>query len=82
MKFQSKTTVSLYRCAMIEIVFFDTISDFAKFIAPCRANNSTNQTLLHTSSHYCDEDVCMVGLVDLRARHSAKIQAKKGYFTS
>jgi hypothetical protein len=30
---------------MIEIVSYDPISDFAKFIAPCRANNSSNQTL-------------------------------------
>jgi hypothetical protein len=73
MKFQSKTTVSLHRCAMIEIVFFDTIiSDFAKFIAPCRANNSTSQTL-RTCSFKCAEDVYIVGLVDLRAHHSAKI---------
>jgi hypothetical protein len=26
-------------------------------------------------------DDCMVGLVIIRARHSAKIRAKKGYFT-
>jgi hypothetical protein len=66
---------------MIEIVFYNPISDFAKFIAPCRANNSTNQTL-RTSSFKCAEDACMVGLVDLRARHSAKIRAKRWYFTS
>jgi hypothetical protein len=51
---------------MITIVFFDTISDFARILAPCRANNSTNQTL-QTSSIKCAEDVCMVGLVDLTA---------------
>jgi hypothetical protein len=57
------------------------MSDFARFSAPCRANNSTNQTL-QTSSYKCAEDVCMVGLVDLRACHSANIRAKTGYFTS
>jgi hypothetical protein len=60
--------------------FFDTISDFAQILAPCRAINSTNPTL-QTSSIKCAEDVCMVGLVDLRARHSAKIRAKNWYFT-
>jgi hypothetical protein len=53
----------------------------ARILAPCRANNSTNQTL-RASSYKCAEDVCMVGLVDLRARHSAKIRAKEGYFTA
>jgi hypothetical protein len=66
---------------MIEIVFLIRFRDFAKFIAPCQANNSTNQTL-RTSSFKCAEDVCMVGLVDLRAHHSAKIRAKTWYFTS
>jgi hypothetical protein len=66
---------------MITIDFFDMMSDFARFLAPCRANNSTNQTL-RTSSYKCAEDVCMVGLVDLRARHSAYIRATKGYFTN
>jgi hypothetical protein len=51
---------------MITIVFTDMMSDFARILAPCRANNSTNQTL-HTSSYYSAEDVCMVGLVNLRA---------------
>jgi hypothetical protein len=57
---------------MITIVFFDTISDFARILATCRANNSTNQTL-RTSSFKCVEDGRLVGLVYLRARHSAKI---------
>jgi hypothetical protein len=57
------------------------MSDFTRFLAPCRANNSTNQTL-RTSSYKCAEDVCMVGLVDLRARHSANIRAKNWYFTA
>jgi hypothetical protein len=32
--FRAKTANSLHRCAMIEKVFSDTISDFAKFIPP------------------------------------------------
>jgi hypothetical protein len=36
-----KTPISLHRCAMIEIVFFDTDSDFAKFIALCPPIKST-----------------------------------------
>jgi hypothetical protein len=31
-EFWSKTAVSLHRCAMIGILLFGTISDFAKFI--------------------------------------------------
>jgi hypothetical protein len=57
------------------------MSNFARFLDPCQANNSTNQTL-RTSSYKRAEDVCMVGLVDLRARHSANIRAKRWYFTS
>jgi hypothetical protein len=44
---------------MITLVFFDMIGDFARFLAPCRANNSTNQTL-RTSSYKCAEDACIV----------------------
>jgi hypothetical protein len=66
---------------LITIVFFGSISDFAPFLAPCQANSSTNQTL-QTSSLKCVEDGCLVGLVDLRARHSTKIQAKNWYFTA
>jgi hypothetical protein len=40
-----------------------------------KAVKSTNQTM-HSSSYKCAEDGCLVGLVDLRARHSAKIRAK------
>jgi hypothetical protein len=77
-----KMTVSLHRCALIAVVsFLDTMSDFAQILAPCRANNSTHPTLHTSSSYYSAEDVCMVGLVGLRARHSANIQEKKGYFT-
>jgi hypothetical protein len=65
---------------MIEKVFSDTISDFALILAPCRALKSTNLTI-QSSSFKCTEGGCLVGLVDLRARHSAKIRAKKWYFT-
>jgi hypothetical protein len=34
MEFLSKAAISLHRCAMITIVFFRPISDFAKFIPP------------------------------------------------
>jgi hypothetical protein len=34
MEFWQKSAVSLHRCAMITIVLFDTMSDFAKFIPP------------------------------------------------
>jgi hypothetical protein len=57
------------------------MSDFAQILAPCRAIKSTNLTL-HRPVLECKEGLCMVGLVDLRARHSANIRAKKGYFTS
>jgi hypothetical protein len=66
---------SLHRCAMITVVFFDTMSDFAQILAPCRAIYSTYQTI-RSAAIQCKEDVCMVGLVDLRACHSAKIRAK------
>jgi hypothetical protein len=56
------------------------MSDFARILAPCRASNSTNQTI-HSATIECKEGLCMVGSVDLRARHSANIRAKKGYFT-
>jgi hypothetical protein len=63
---------------MIEKAFFDPISDFALILAPCRALKSTNPTI-QSSSYKCNtEDGCLVGLVDLRARHSAKIRAKNG----
>jgi hypothetical protein len=52
-----------------------------RILAPCRANNSTNQTL-RTSSFKCVEDGRLVGLVDLRARHSAEIRPKNWYFTA
>jgi hypothetical protein len=57
------------------------MSDFAQILAPCRANNSTHPTI-HMAAIECKVAICMVGLVDLRARHSANIRAKKGYFTA
>jgi hypothetical protein len=45
----------------------------AQILAPCQANISTNQ-------FKCVENRCLVGLVDLRARHSAKIRATNWYF--
>jgi hypothetical protein len=38
-------------------------------------------TKLHSPAIECKEDLCISRLVDLRALHGAKIQAKKGYFT-
>jgi hypothetical protein len=68
---------------MIEKAFFDPISDFALILAPCRALKSANPTIhsVFSASFKHAEDGCMVGLVDLRARHSAKIQVKNWYFT-
>jgi hypothetical protein len=60
---------------MIEKAFFDPISDFALILAPCRALKSTNPTI-HLSSYKCAADECMVGLVIIRARHTAQIRAK------
>jgi hypothetical protein len=57
---------------MIIIVFSDTISDFALILALCRARTIIIPTI-HSSSFKHAEDGCMVGLVIIRARHSAKI---------
>jgi hypothetical protein len=48
------------------------ISDFARILAPCRAINSTDQTI-RSAAIECKVAICIVGLVDLRARHSANI---------
>jgi hypothetical protein len=48
---------------------------FALFLAMCRAPVITNPTI-HMSSYLSNEDVCMDGLVIIRARHTAKIRAK------
>jgi hypothetical protein len=66
---------------MIRLIFLDTMSDFAQILAPCQARKSTNPTI-HSAALEGKVAMCMVGLVDLRARHSAKIRAKRGYFTA
>jgi hypothetical protein len=48
---------------------------FALILVVCRAGIITNPTI-HMSSYPSNEDVCMVGLVIIRARHTAKIRAK------
>jgi hypothetical protein len=52
------------------------MSDFARFLAPCGARKSTNRTI-HMAAIECKVAMCMVGLVDLRARHSAKNRVKR-----
>jgi hypothetical protein len=61
---------------MIEIVFSDTMSDFAQILALCRARIITILTL-HMGAILCKLPMCMVGIVIIRAQHSAKIRAKK-----
>jgi hypothetical protein len=51
------------------------MGDFAQILAPCRANKSTNPTI-RSAAIECKEGLCTIGLVDLRALHSAKIRAK------
>jgi hypothetical protein len=65
---------------MIKIAFSEKMSDFAQILALCLARVITIQTI-QSSSACLKLDDCMVGLVIIRARHSAKIRAKKGYFT-
>jgi hypothetical protein len=55
------------------------MGDFAQISAPCRAINSTNQ-IIRSAAIECKEAMCMIRLVDLRARHSANVSAKRGYF--
>jgi hypothetical protein len=54
------------------IIFFDTMSDFAKIIALSRAMNLTNPIRQGPSLCY-SEGTCLIGLVELIARHSANI---------
>jgi hypothetical protein len=63
---------------MIKIAFFDTMSEFARILALCRARVITIRTIQSSSAACLKLDDCMVGLVIIRARHSAKIRAKKG----
>jgi hypothetical protein len=57
------------------------MSDFAQILALCRARIITIPTI-HMASLVCKLPMCMVGIVIIRARHSAKIQAKNWYFTA
>jgi hypothetical protein len=62
---------------MIEIVFSDTLSDFAQILALCRARIITIPTI-HMGAIVCKLPMCMVGIVIIRTRHSAKIRAENG----
>jgi hypothetical protein len=62
---------------VITLLFFNTISDFARILAVFRARAITIPTIHSASLDYLLAE-CMVGLVIARARHTAKIQAKKG----
>jgi hypothetical protein len=65
----------------LEKFFSDKISDFAPILAVCRARTITIPTI-HSASYESHEAEWMVGLVIARARHTAKIGAKKGCFTA
>jgi hypothetical protein len=65
---------------MIEKVFFDTMSDFARILALCRARVITIPTI-RMGVIECKLPMGIVGIVITGARHSAKIRAKKRYFT-
>jgi hypothetical protein len=52
------------------------MSDFAQILALCQARIITIPTI-HFGSLVCKLPKCMVGIVIIRARHSAKIRAKK-----
>jgi hypothetical protein len=62
---------------VITIVVFNTISDFAQILVLCQARAITIPTIHSASLDYLLAE-CMVGLVIARARHAAKIRAKKG----
>jgi hypothetical protein len=57
---------------MIKKVFSDMISDFARILALCRARVITIPTIRLGSLHTITP-MCMVGIVIIRSRHSAKI---------
>jgi hypothetical protein len=65
---------------MIKKVFSGMISDFARFLALCRARGNTILTI-GLGAIECKLPKPIVGMVIPRARHSAKNRAKKGYFT-
>jgi hypothetical protein len=59
---------------MITIVFFffDMMSDFAQILALCRAR-IINIPTIHMGAIVCKLPICMVGILIIRAQHSAKI---------
>jgi hypothetical protein len=56
------------------------MSDFARILALCRARGTTIPTI-RMGVIECKLPMGIFGIVIIRARHSAKNQAKKGYFT-
>jgi hypothetical protein len=65
---------------VITIVFPDTMSDFARILALCRARIITIPTI-GLGAIECKLPKLIVGIVIPRAQHSAKNRAKKGYST-
>jgi hypothetical protein len=66
---------------VITIVFSDTMSDFARILALFRARIITIPTI-RMGVIECKLPMGIVGIVTHRARHSAKIRAKKRYSTA
>jgi hypothetical protein len=60
---------------------FDTMSDFARILAVCRAQVTTIPTI-RMGVIECKLPMRIVGIVIARARHTAKNRAKIGYSTS
>jgi hypothetical protein len=56
---------------MITIVFFDTKSDFAKFVT--QKERIFTYTKLHMAAIECELAMCIRRLVDLQALHGVKI---------
>jgi hypothetical protein len=78
MEFRPKTAISLDKCAMITIVFFDPMSDFAKFIPQKELvyKLTQNYTVLHAIE--CKEGLCISRLVDFELLFELKFEQKKG----
>jgi hypothetical protein len=62
-EFRQKTAISLHRCAVIRLVFSDTMSDFAKFVTQKELIYVLN-LIIHMPSLHSNAGLCMVGLVD------------------
>jgi hypothetical protein len=77
MEFWSKTAILLHRCAVITIVFFNTMSDFAKII-PQKELVYLLKGTIHTSSYYSAEVVCISTLVDVELLLELKIKQAHG----